>query len=255
MALSQIQTSEFAERGFTVAKGFFDREAVDAMSAWLDRLRDEPSVDGGAAKYYERSRLAKANILVRIEHILGARNKDLAALLLPPRAEECLTQLLGEPPVLFKEKINYKLPGCRPDKLHQDQAAGWNAFCDTFVTMAIAVDENREDNAALSFMASGNYQHRLMSPEWQPLSEADPPYEPNDEYVLLEADPGDAIFFDAYVPHGSPANTGIRSRRNIFLTFNRRSDGDMRQRYYREKWASYAPNQGATARAEETFRV
>jgi len=38
-----------------------------------------------------------------------------------------LTNLFGEPPVLFKEKINYKLPGCRPDKLHQDQAAGWNA--------------------------------------------------------------------------------------------------------------------------------
>ncbi len=25
-----------------------------------------------------------------------------------------LTQLLGEPPVQFKDKVNYKLPGCRP---------------------------------------------------------------------------------------------------------------------------------------------
>jgi len=30
-----------------------------------------------------------------------------------------------------------------------------------------------------------------------------------EEYTLLEADPGDVIFFDSYVPHGSPANTAI----------------------------------------------
>ena len=150
--------------------------------------------------------------------------------------------------MLFKEKVNDKLPGCRADKLHQDQAAGWNAYCDFFITMAIAVDENRLDNAALSFLNSGNYEKKLMSEEWRPLSEDDPPYRPEDEYVLLEADPGDVIFFDAYVPHGSPPNTGSRQRRNIFLTFNRESDGDMREKYYRDKWESYAPNRADEAR-------
>ena len=111
----------------------------------------------------------------------------------------------------------------------------------SFISMGIVVDENRKENAALSFMKSGNYERRLMTPEWRPLSEDDPPYSPADEYALLEADPGDVIFFDAYVPHGSPANNSDRSRRNIFLTFNRRSDGDMRARYYQEKWASYPP--------------
>ena len=94
-----------------------------------------------------------------------------------------------------------------------------------------------------------------MSEEWQPLTEDDPPYQPEDEYVLLEADSGDVIFFDAYVPRGSPANTGGRSRRNIFLTFNRESDGDMREQYYRDKWANYAPNQEDEARTEKSFRV
>jgi ectoine hydroxylase-related dioxygenase (phytanoyl-CoA dioxygenase family) len=73
--------------------------------------------------------------------------------------------------------------------------------------------------------------------------------------VLLEADPGDVVFFDAYVPHGSPANTSGRSRRNIFLTFNRQSDGDMREEYYKDKWASYAPNRAEDARSEESYLV
>jgi ectoine hydroxylase-related dioxygenase (phytanoyl-CoA dioxygenase family) len=121
--------------------------------------------------------------------------------------------------------------------------------------MGIVVDENRKENAALSFMMSGNYEKKLMSEEWCPLTEDDPPYAPEEEYVLLEADPGDVIFFDAYVPHGSPANTSDRSRRNIFLTFNKQSDGDMRATYYRDKWASYPPNDAEHPRAPGSYRV
>jgi ectoine hydroxylase-related dioxygenase (phytanoyl-CoA dioxygenase family) len=255
MFLTEEQTEEFRNKGFIVLKSFFDKAVMGRVSASLDELRDKPSDTGQEAKYYEKSTITGDSILVRIENVLGDRNPALAELLLPARAIECLTQLFGEPPVLFKEKINYKLPGCRPDKLHQDQAAGWNPYSDFFITMGIVVDENRKNNAALSFMKSGNYERRLMTGEWQPLTEDDPPYAPEDEYVLLEAEPGDVIFFDSYVPHGSPANTSDRSRRNIFLTFNRKSDGDMRSRYYREKWLAYAPNLADDPRPEESYRV
>lgn len=255
MFLTEEQTAEFKEKGFIVLKGFFDKAVMDRVSAWLDELRDKRPARNQAAKYYEKSTITGENILVRIENVLGDDNPEFTRLLISPEAVECLTQLFGEPPVLFKEKINYKLPGCRPDKLHQDQTAGWNSYCDFFITMGIVVDENRKDNAALSFMKSGNYERKLMTEEWRTLSDDDPPYSPAEEYVLLEADPGDVIFFDAYVPHGSPANTSDRSRRNIFLTFNRQSDGDMRARYYRDKWASYAPNEAGDARSEESYRV
>jgi len=255
MSLTQNQVDEFNQRGFVVIKGFFSPDELAKLSAWSDELRNKQPAEGEEAKYYETSPVTGETILVRIENVVGDHNRDASDLLISGKVKECLTQLLGEAPVLFKEKINYKLPGCRPDKLHQDQAAGWNAYCDFFITMAIAVDENRLDNAALSFMSSGNYQRSLMTEEWQPLTEDDPPYQPTDEYALLEADPGDVIFFDAYVPHGSPANTGTRSRRNIFLTFNKESDGDMRDKYYRDKWRSYAPNQADQARVQDTFRV
>ncbi len=255
MSLTLEQVNQFKEKGFIVVRGFFSPGEMAKVSAWLDELRDRQPAEGAEAKYFETSPISGENILVRIENLFGDRNREASELLISDRAREALTQLLGEAPVLFKEKVNYKLPGCRPDKLHQDQAAGWNAYGNSFVTMAIAVDENRLDNGALSFMSSGNYEKRLMTEEWQPLTEDDPPYQPEDEYVLLEADPGDVIFFDAYVPHGSPANTGTRSRRNVFLTFNRESDGDMREKYYRDKWASYAPNRADEARADKTFRV
>ena len=255
MILNEEQKKEFNDKGFIVMKGFFDEEVMKKVSEWLDELRDKIPKKGEEAKYYEKSTLNEENILIRVEHVLGDHNPEMTKLLLSQKTIDCLMDLFGEPPVLFKEKINYKLPGCRPDKLHQDQAAGWNAYGDFYISMGIVVDENRKENAALSFMKSGNYERKLMSEEWQPLTEEDPPYQPEDEYMLLEADPGDVIFFDCYVPHGSPANTSDRSRRNIFLTFNRQSDGDKRDKYYADKWANYPPNDLDHARADKTYRV
>lgn len=255
MLLSNAQQQEFRDRGFIVLPGFFDPIVMGKVTAWLNGLQTKRPDEGKEARYYEQSPVSGENLLVRAEHLLGEHNPEMTALLLDGKTTGCLTELLGEPPVLFKEKVNYKLPGCRPDKLHQDQAAGWNAYADFFVSMGIVVDPNRKDNAALSFLCSGNYQKRLMAPEWQVLSHDDPPYQPEDEYVLLEADPGDVIFFDSYVPHGSPANTSDRRRCNLFLTFNRKSDGDLRARYYAEKWAVYPPNDPAGARSSSAYRV
>jgi ectoine hydroxylase-related dioxygenase (phytanoyl-CoA dioxygenase family) len=253
--LSQEQKKDFQERGFIVLKGFFDTEVVDRLSSWLDELSQKAPDDGAEAKYYEKSPISDESLLVRAEYLLGEHNPEITDILLNERTLSSLEDLFGEAPVLFKEKANYKLPGCRPDKLHQDQAAGWNAYTDFYISMAIVVDENRKDNAALSFMCSGNYDKSLMSEEWTPLTMDDPPYQPEDEYMLLEAQPGDVVFFDSYVPHGSPANTSDSQRRNIYLTFNKASDGDLRQQYYDDKWKSYPPNQVSTARTDTSFRV
>jgi ectoine hydroxylase-related dioxygenase (phytanoyl-CoA dioxygenase family) len=257
MSLNEERIQEFREKGFIVVKGMFDGEAMANISAWADELQAKDPEPGAEAKYYEQSVLTGDDVLVRIENVVGDEiNPEMTRLLISPEVTAVLTELLGEAPVLFKEKINYKLPGCRADKLHQDQAAGWNKYTDFFITLAIAIDANREDNAALSFMSSGNYPHAdLMTEEWKPITEVDPPYEPAEEYTLIEADPGDVIFFDSYVPHGSPPNTSDRPRRNIFLTFNRESAGDLRARYYADKWASYAPNKAGQGRGAAEFRV
>lgn len=255
MTLTPAETSEFRERGFIVRKGFLAPDAVRRIGAWLDELALAEPGGGPEACYFEKSPVTGQNLLVRVEHFLGPHNPEITRLLLSAEARAAAAELLGEPAMLFKEKVNYKLPGCRADKLHQDQSAGWNAYANFFVTMAVAVDENRRDNAALTFLQSGKYPKSLMTPEWQPLTEEDPPYAPAEEYLLIEADPGDVIFFDSYVPHGSPPNTSPRPRRNVYVTFNRRSAGDVRRRYYDDKWAQYPPNSAAEARESSAYRV
>lgn len=252
--LTQEQKARFDTRGFIVIPDFFSQEEMAKVTELIEAMDRKLPVPGEEARYYEEG-VTGENVLVRTENFLGDHNPELTALILAQKTRECVADLLGEEGLLFKDKVNYKYPGCRPDKLHQDQAAGWNDYSDWFISMAIVVDENRLDNAALTFMSSGNYEKRLMTEEWQPLTYEDPPYEPAEEYTLLEARPGTVIFFDSYVPHGSPANTSDRSRRNIYLTFNRASEGDMRARYYADKWKNYPPNDARHARASDTFRV
>ena len=166
MELSTQDIEQFRQRGYSVQAGFYDQATIQKISAWLDALKTTPPPDGAEACYYELSPATGEELLVRVEHVLGDHNPEITRLMLTPKLLGAMTDLLGEEPVLFKEKVNYKLPGTRPDKLHQDQAAGWNVYTDFFVTMAVVIDANRRDNAALSFLANGKYEKALMGPEW-----------------------------------------------------------------------------------------
>ena len=255
MSLSDLQIQEFSNKGFVVERGLFSADEVRLISDWLDELRDSDGAANDVATYFEASPINGETVLVRAEYLLGKHNPGMTELFLKPKVLEQLQQLLGDVPVLFKEKANYKLPGCRSDLLHQDQAAGWGAYSDYFVTILLAIDANRLDNAAVSFRDAGDHQLRLLGPEWEVLSNDEPPFEPQSEYRVVEAAPGDVVFFDCYVPHGSPANTTEAARRNIYLTFNRKTDGDHRMAYYEDKWENYPPNTRNDARDRATFKV
>ena len=255
MALSDVQISDFKDKGFAIARAFYTPEEMRLISTWLNDLRDSDGTETDIATYFEKSPTNGETVLVRAEHLFGANSAEMTEMLLKGQVLKALEVLLDEEPVLFKEKANYKLPGSRSDLLHQDQAAGWGAYSDFFVTMLIAVDENRIDNAAVSFKDAGDHKLELLGPEWEVLSEAEPPFLPATDYRLIEAQPGDVVFFDCYVPHGSPANNTASARRNIYLTFNRKSDGDRRMDYYNDKWKNYPPNTRDDARDRSSFKV
>jgi ectoine hydroxylase-related dioxygenase (phytanoyl-CoA dioxygenase family) len=255
MTLSDTQVTEFNDKGFVVVPGMFGAEEVQAVSAWLDQLKDSDGTEDEIATYYEASPTTGETVLVRAEYLLGDHNPEMTSLFLKDDFKQAVAKLLGDEPRLFKEKANYKLPGCRSDLLHQDQAAGWGTYSNFFVTALIAIDENRLDNAAVSFRDAGDHKLELRGPEWQVLSDEEPPFKPESDYRVIEAAPGDVVFFDCYVPHGSPANETPAARRNIYLTFNRAADGDQRMAYYEDKWQNYPSNTRNDARDRSSFKV
>jgi 2-aminoethylphosphonate dioxygenase len=255
MPMPAAQIAEFNTRGFIVVPGVYNADEIRRVSDWLDELCASDGHDNEVATYYEASPSSGETVLVRAEYLLGKHNPAMTSLLLKPGVITALHDLLDDEPLLFKEKANFKLPGCRSDLLHQDQAAGWGRYSDFFITMLIAVDENRLDNAPVSFRDAGDHELKLLGPEWEVLSKEEPPTLPEAGYQIVTAKPGDVVFFDCYVPHRSPANTTSAPRRNIYLTFNRKADGDQRMAYYNDKWENYPPNTRDSARDRSSFRV
>lgn len=146
--------------------------------------------------------------------------------------------LFGEPAVLFKEKINFKMPGGNGFTPHQDAQAGWNDYANLFITVLIGIDESTVENGCLE-LAAGHNQSGLIGELWKPLTEENMK---GMEFISVPTKPGDAVFFDSYAPHRSGPNLTENPRRVLYLTYNRRSEGDHRLQYYADKRRSYPPD-------------
>jgi 2-aminoethylphosphonate dioxygenase len=162
-----------------------------------------------------------------------------------------VADLLGEPAVLFKDKINLKLPGGDGFEPHQDQQAGWSAYAPLFVTALVSIDESTEANGCLE-LAAGHHARGLIGREWAPLAGPDLA---GVEFRPCPTKPGDALFFDSYVPHRSGPNLSEEPRRVLYVTYNRLADGDHRARYYADKRRAYPPDVEREPGTRYVYRV
>ena len=159
-------------------------------------------------------------------------------------------QLLGEEAVLFKEKINFKMPGGDGFKPHQDAQAGWDIYASYFISILVAIDASTEDNGCL--MVAPGFHGRGLFRSWEPLTERDME---GMNFVPCETRPGDLVLFDSYAPHACKPNLSASMRRLYYVTYNRLSEGDHLARYYADKHKNYPPDIDRETGKEYVFRV
>lgn len=230
--------SRFRGEGYLFLPGWFDAGETARIARWVDEVTALPEVPGRQMVYYEDSLTEPGRrVLSRIEDFCP-HHRELDRFLRSGRVAAALEQLLGEPAVLFKEKINYKLPGGDGFRAHQDVQAGWDRYAPEHVTLLVSVDRSTVENGCLE-LAPGYGHGRLLGEMWKPLGET---HVPGAAYVPFPSEPGDALLFDSFIPHRSGPNTTHRPRRVLYVTYNRLTDGDSRRRYYADKRASYPPD-------------
>lgn len=117
--------------------------------------------------------------------------------------------------------------------------------------MLVTIDSSTRENGCLE-LAAGHHRRGMIGRKWKPLEGAELDgvrFEPT------PMEPGDVAFFDCFVPHRSDPNRSVSPRRNLYLTYNRSSDGDCRERYFSEKRANYPPDNERKPGKEYVFRV
>jgi hypothetical protein len=248
---SPPELAAYAGDGFLVARGLFDPAEVAAIRAWTDEVQAYPEVPGTYMVYGEPSLIEPGRRLInRIENFYPY-HAGFRALFDGPKLRGGVSELLGEAAVLFKDKINFKLPGGDGFKPHQDQQAGWGTYARLFVTALVAIDAATAENGCLE-LAAGHHRRGLIGREWAPLTEDDLP---DVSFVPCPTAPGDVVFFDSFVPHRSGPNPTPEPRRVLYVTYNRRSEGDHRVRYYADKRKSFPPDCEREPGKEYVYRV
>jgi len=246
LADSQIQT--FYDDGYLVVRGGFGAADTTRIDAWAREVEAMPEVSGRQWVYHEKSlKQPDRQLVCRIQNI-APFHQGFAALTEALRAP--VSQLLGEPAVLFKEKINFKMPGGDGFKPHQDSQAGWDTYAEFFISALVCIDEATVDNGCLK-LAAGHHNRGLFR-SWEPLTEGDMA---GMSFIDCPTKPGDLVFFDCYAPHASEPNMTDSTRRMYYATYNRLSEGDHMAAYYADKHKSYPPDIDREAGKEYVFRV
>jgi hypothetical protein len=241
----------YRRHGWMHTSGFFDRAEMVKLLRYVDEVAALPELAGKQMVYHEPSLLdPAARVVQRIEDFCS-HHAPLDALVRGGRLRTTVERLCGSPVVLFKDKINFKMPGGGGFELHQDQAAGWSRYAPNFITAMVTIDATTPENGCLEVARAPRIES-LIGPEWQPLAR-----DAIDRFELepLPTDPGDAVFFDSFVPHASGPNLTQHARRVLYVTYNRAADGDQRARYYADKRAAFPPDIERRPGVEYRFRV
>lgn len=243
-----IDVERYRREGY-LAVPFLDSSQLENLRGWVDELTQWPEVGGQHMVYWETTSSNERRVS-RIENFVPY-HPGLAELVNGPQTLALVGQLLGEPAVLFKDKINFKPPYGAGFDWHQDIQAGWDDYGSLQLSLMLPLDPCTPENGCLE-VAPGWHTRGWLGPRWQPLSEEALAGAPR---LPLLTEPGTAVFFDSFLPHGSGPNRTAGARRVLYATYAKASEGDQRERYFRDKRASYPPDSEREPGREYVYKV
>jgi len=220
----------FTELGWVLTETL-DRAGIELLRGWVEEVAAWPDDDG--EWLHHREMTDEGPKICRSENFTpfhaGLRN-----LLCGGEMLEVASLLLGEQAVLYKEKVNYKLPGGAGWAPHQDAPA--YPFIESHVSCMVAIDDASPENGCLevvSAMHSAVLEMDSAGCIAQPLVDSM-------DWQIVPVSAGQTLWFHSRTPHRSGTNTSSRSRRALYPTYNALSEGDLRDEYYRAKLEHFA---------------
>ena len=248
MKLSTEQINTFKSTGFLVIRNLYNADEMEKITEWTDEVTSYPEVPGKYMMYFEESKLEPGKrILSRMEDI-EPHHAGFSDLFTKGKIQQITSQLFDDDAILFKDKINFKMPGGDGFKAHQDVQAGWDRYGKLHITALVSIDASTIENGCLE-MASGYHNKGLIGEQWKPLEEDAL------DYIPVPTSPGDAVFFDSYAPHRSKPNMTNEHRRVLYVTYNAAKEGEHRRQYYDDKRLSYPPDIEREPDKQYVFKV
>lgn len=211
-----INLAEYKTQGFTIVRGVFSPEEVEMLRDHYMQLASE------GRGFFEREQKAAAtdDPLKKFPRMVHMHRWDGLSLqfLLDQRIQHCLTTLLGAEPYAVQTMLYFKPPGARGQALHQDQAP-LRVQPGTCMAAWMALDECDEANGCLQLVPGTQDLPLLCSVQadtTQSFTGSTVPLSDQMAPIPAIMKPGDILFFNGQVIHGSfPNSTEDRFRRSL----------------------------------------
>jgi phytanoyl-CoA hydroxylase len=217
----------FAEKGYFIARGLFDADEATFWRDYFMHLRETGSYPGDVIGVDPTS----DDPLKKYPRMIHMHRWDRIALdwLLEPRLARALTTLLGGlEPFAVQTMLYFKPPGARGQAAHQDQYY-LRVKPGTCIAAWMALDPCDEENGCLEVLPGSQGWPVLCTipaDTTQSFTDVTVPLPEAAELVPMVMEPGDILFFNGSLVHGSKPNRSDRFRRALIGHY---IEGDARE--------------------------
>jgi hypothetical protein len=236
MTESQEIRDHFRTRGFVLLKNYLNNESFNILKECADTLESLPDKPGKIMKYYEVSGCDGSQILNRVEQFSDSFSA-VDVLFTNGAISDAVKHITGISPSLFKEKINFKLPGGGGFNVHQDAPAFTRFIQDELIVVMIPVDKTNKKNGCLQ--VADNFFERKIIPHVGGTVEAS--HLSGVKWKSITMNPSDILVFSSWLLHKSDINLSNGARRNYFVTYNDLQYGKKRDEYFDFKRTHFPP--------------
>lgn len=219
----RLDLDRWEANGFIQFNDFLGPAEVAKLQRWADDIENWPA---GAGPWLQHDEMTEFGPRRARSENFTPYHDGLGRLATEGELVRMASELLGEPAILFKEKLDYIHPGCAGYAPHQEIVA--HRGPSRCVTCLVAVEDAAEEAGCLEF-APGWHQERLGQDGDGGIVAT------LAENLLWEPVPvraGSLIWYHGLLPHRSGDNRSARSWRALYLTYNALAEGDLRSVYY-----------------------
>ena len=226
------QKQHFDANGFLVMPQLFPQETVEQLKNHYMDLRTSSDHPGDSGRRDPNSK----DPLKRFPRMLQMHRWDTLSLnwLLDARIAEVMTGLLGREPYAVQTMIYFKPPQARGQALHQDQYY-LRVQPGTCIAAWMALDRCDDENGCLRVVPGSQNWPLLCTVKadlTQSFTDVTVPIPADCEVTPVVMEPGDVLFFNGQLVHGSGPNLSAdRFRRSLIGHY---IDGEAREvaKYY-----------------------